>query len=517
MAVTVVRDLIDRFDGSSTTGWNTAPSISPDSVTPRLTPSSVSWSVGIATSHFWRTFTALNLQNTNIYAWMYSNVPNTLANGGYRILLGDGTNQRAYYVGGSDRTGFQFGAWSCMMLDTRNLPTAFAQLTGANAPNLAAITQIGVGYNHLGKAVAGALTCHCDIIRSGNGLFIRGGTALDPGTFLDIATLDASTAAGNAFGIIRRIGEGLFGVQGSLIIGDNVGTTTTYFQEENSILFFESNGAGNSSYKFEVVGNTVGTNVFTLGEKLGTGDDAIGVNGCTIQSAGPHVNVNFTGTNVNTLNIYGTTLSNLGSIDILLSDNVNKEFIGNTVTRSGMVLPNSSLIRGGVFSQTQGLASILWQSTINIKNSNIIANSVGIRHTTSVGTPYSYDNLIFNGNTTDIANASGSPITINSVNGSNPVTFTGTVTINNPITFSVANLISGTEVRLFRASDRVELAGIENSGTLFEYQYNFSGNINTYLVVHKPGYEYIQIEDIIIGSSDQTITVQQRLDRNFIT
>ena len=516
MAVTVVKDLTDRFDGSSTTGWNTAPSISPDSVTPRLTPSSVSWSVGVATSHFWRTFTALNLQNTNIYVWMYSNVPNTIANGGYRILLGDGTNQRAYYVGGSDRPGFQFGSWSCMMLDTRNLPTAFAQLTGAAQPNLSAITQIGVGYNHLGKAVAGALTCHCDVIRSGNGLFIRGGTALDPGTFLDIATLDASTAAGNAFGIIRRIGEGLFGVQGSLIIGDNVGTTTTYFQEENSILFFESNGAGNNSYKLDVVGNTVGTNVFTLGEKLGTGDTAIGVNGCIIQSAAPHVAVNFTGSNVNTLNIYGTTFANLGSTDLVLSGTSTHEFIGNTVTKSGLVIPNESIIRGSVFSQTQGSGSLLWEDTINIKRSSIIGNAVGIRHATSVGSPYTYDALTFNGNTTDIANVSGNSITVNAVNGSNPVTFTGTVVINNPTTFTVSGLIADSEVRVFRTSDRVELAGIESSTTIFEYQYNYGGDVNVYLVVHKETYEYIQITDITLGANNQTITVQQQIDRNYI-
>lgn len=516
MAVTVVKDLTDLFDGASTAGWNTAPSVSPDSVTPRHGTSSVSWGVGITTSHFWRTYTAFSLQNTNIYVWMYSNAPNTLANGGYRILLGDGTNQRAYYVGGSDRTGFQFGAWSCMMLDTRNLPAAFAQLTGANAPNLAAITQVGVGYNHLAKAVAGALTAHCDIIRHGNGLFIRGGTVGDPGTFADIATLDASTATGNAFGIIRRIGEGLFGIQGTLIIGDDVGTTTTYFQEENSILFFEGNGAGNASYKFHVVGNTTGTNVFSLGEKLGSGDTAIGVNGCIIQSAGPHVDINFTGTNVNTLNIYGSTLGNLGSIDIPLGNLVAKEFIGNTVTRSGMILPNNSLIRGGVFSQTQGLASVLWEETINIKLSSVIANTVGVRHATSTGTPYTYDSLTFNGNTTDIANVSGNPIVINAVNGSNPITFTGSVTINNPTTFRVANIVPDSEVRVFRTSDRVELAGVESSTTLFEYAYNYSGDVNVYLVVHKETYEYIKIPDIILGSEDQTITVQQRFDRVFI-
>lgn len=516
MAVTVVKDLTDLFDGASTAGWNTAPSVSPDSVTPRHGTASVSWGVGVATSHFWRTYTAFSLQNTNIYVWMYSNVPNTIANGGYRIVLGDATNRRAYYVGGSDATGFTFGSWSCMMLDTRNLPTDFAQILGAGEPNLASITSVGVGYNHLGKAVAGALTCHADIIRNGNGLFIRGGTIGSPGTFQDIATLDASTATGNAFGIIRRVGEGLFGIQGSLVIGDDVGTTTTYFQEENSILFFEGNGAGNASYKFHVVGNTTGTNLFTLGEKLGTGDTAIGVNGCILQSAGPHVDINFTGTNVNTLNIYGTTLGNLGSIDIPLGNVVGKEFIGNTVTRSGMILPNSSLIRGVVFSQTQGLASILWQETINIKISSIIANTVGIRHATSTGTPYTYDGLTFNGNTTDIANVSGNPITVNAVNGSNPVTFTGTVTINNPTTFTVSGLVTDSEVRVFRTADRVELAGVESSTTSFEYAYNYGGDVNVYLVVHKETYEYIKITGIILGSNDQTITVQQRFDRNYI-
>jgi len=516
MAVTIVKDLTDLFDGASTAGWNTAPSISAADVSPRHGTASVSWSVGVTTSHFWRTYTAFSLQNTNIYVWMYSNVPNTRANGGFRIVLGDASHRRAYYVGGSDFRGLQFGSWSCMMLDTRNLPTQFEQILGTLAPNLSAITSVGVGYNHLGKAVAGALTCHCDIIRYGNGLFVRGGTVGDPGTFSDIAALDASTATGNAFGIINKVADGLFTVQGSLVIGDNVGTTTTYFVENNSILFFSANGAGNDSYQFRVVGNTTGTNVFSMGEKLGTGDSAIGVNGCTIQSASPHVLVDFAGTNVNTLNLYGNSFVNLGTKDIELSNNSAHEFVGNTVNRSGMVIPNESIIRNSFFSQTQGLASILWEESINIKGSSIIGNSVGVRHATSTGSPYSYDNLTFNGNTTDIANTSGNPIVINAVNGSNPVTFTGSVTINNPTTFRVTGIIPDSEVRIFRTSDRVELAGVESSGTSFEYQYNYSGDINTYLVVHKETYEYIKIPGIILDENDQTVTVQQRFDRNYI-
>ena len=70
------------------------------------------------TGHAYQTISATDLTSTRIYAWVqvWGDV-DTAANGGFRVVLGDGNVRRAYYVGGSDSFGFQVGAWVCLVLE----------------------------------------------------------------------------------------------------------------------------------------------------------------------------------------------------------------------------------------------------------------------------------------------------------------------------------------------------------------------------------------------------------------
>lgn len=80
----------------------------------------------------------------------------------------------------------------------------------------------------------------------------------------------------------------------------------------------------------------------------------------------------------------------------------------------------------------------------------------------------------------------------------------------------LTGLRTNTEVRVFRASDDVELAGIENSGTSFTYTYEHNGtDTEVYIVAHALGYLPIRFEDIMLTASGLSIPIQQITDRQY--
>jgi hypothetical protein len=82
-------------------------------------------------------------------------------------------------------------------------------------------------------------------------------------------------------------------------------------------------------------------------------------------------------------------------------------------------------------------------------------------------------------------------------------------------TITLNGLKAGSEVRILRASDDVELSGIESSGTSFAYQYTYTTDTEVVIVIHALSYLPQRIEGIILGTSNQTIPIQQIFDRQY--
>lgn len=468
--------------------------------------------VSNGTGNFFETVPSYSLVGRQIFSWMVG--PGsiaTIAQGGYRIVIGDGTNTRSYFVGGRDSKNFQSEGWFCFILNGDNLPTQFDQLSGTVEPNLSALTQVGCGFTTTSKAVGNSPNVFYDVTRVGTGLTITGGDVNAPGTFQEIYNTDSLIT--NAWGVIEQLGEGVFGVQGKLNFGS--GTTSVYFQDFGATIVYTNRPVGVNFLTFILQGSSAST--FILGEELQTGTEIVGLNGCTFISANTNVAFNFNPTSFTDIKILACNFSSLGSVDFILSGDNTHLFISNNVTNSGMIVSNSMFIRNLFSINTNSInSSFLWNDNTDIKNSTFIGNSSAILFNTLTNTTVSFDNLTFTGNTFDITNTTGVEVIVNSVNGSNATTSTGDlVTINNPITFKVTGLVTDSEVRIFRSDNRVELAGVESSTTEFTYDYNFGGNITAYLVVHKQNYEYLKIDNIILGDTNQTITVQQRFDRNY--
>jgi hypothetical protein len=80
---------------------------------------------------------------------------------------------------------------------------------------------------------------------------------------------------------------------------------------------------------------------------------------------------------------------------------------------------------------------------------------------------------------------------------------------------TLSGLIAGSEVRIFRISDNVEVGGIESSGTSFTYSYNhFGSDIPVRFVVLNPGFIAIDVA-INLTTQPANIPIQQRGDYSY--
>jgi len=131
---------------------------------------------------------------------------------------------------------------------------------------------------------------------------------------------------------------------------------------------------------------------------------------------------------------------------------------------------------------------------------------------------YAFTGHSFSGNAVGVRNDSNGATTINVSNGESPGSNTENVgsastTINATYDYTLTNLVTGSEVRIFKVSDESELAGVESSGTTFTYQHSGAA-IAIYVIVQKVDYEWLRINDTLAAAA-ASVKVFQRADRNY--
>jgi len=377
--------------------------------------------------------------NERVYVWAQCPGVGTFAEEGWMVLIGDGTNRRAYRVGGSDDVPFSVNGWVCLMLDTANLPTTFQQVAGG-APTLTAITQFGVGIYNTAAPSGNALNVWVDVVRYGSGLIITSG-ATDDISLADIAADDASAATGKAYGIIREIQPGVYGVQGDILFGNTAGGSIDW-KETDAVVIFEDRVRGSgTNTKFQMSGQHSATGAFRaeLGIAVSSGDNEAGRSGVTFISANPAsqpVDFNFSDSDIEDVFLYGCTFTNLRGGTIAFSSDatngISHHVSGCVFSGSGQVDPGRAVFRNCQFAATGDVdAALLWNENIDLKRSQFLGNTTGaaIEHPGSAGSPYDYFDLTFSGNTFDGLNTSGSDITVNNNGTSNAANDEGANTI----------------------------------------------------------------------------------------
>jgi len=554
MAVTVTADLTPIDDAEATTNW-TSDTDSPAQNTSLQREGNAcnGFQLSNEAGHIYRqNLGPLDLRNTRVYVWLRAGIAiGTKAQGGYRIVLGDGTNIIGYYTGGSNEPGFTFGAWVCQVIDTANLPTAFATIAGSETNlNLAQITEVGGGFIAVAKAVGNVDNCFIDIMRYGKGLVVTGGTSGDPGAFTEIIAEDEDST--NAYGIIRTLEAGVYGFQGDLTFGAT-GSSSTYFRDDDAVVVLENHvhasGSSTTPFQLAVYGGS-GTTHFELGIPVASGDDQIGRNGVLWRNSNPLFNrLSWVADSphVEDILLYGMNL--IGAYDpakpesVLFSPFANgadHRLSGVIFDRCGQVSLGQVVARNCTFQSTlqgtgtlgYGASALLWADNIDLKNSSFIANqfesifgegvsgSHGIEHPAS-GT-FQYVGLTFASNDYDLEfSAPTGTLTIQATQGSNPGTYQITrggvsVDIQNNKTLTLTGLQTDSEVRVYNnvgGEAGSAIAGTESSGTTFDIVYNYLGSdIPVIIVIHHLDYIYQRLF-LSLGDSDASLPIVQQGDR----
>ena len=217
-----------------------------------------------------------------------------------------------------------------------------------------------------------------------------------------------------------------------------------------------------------------------------------------------------------TLDFDGTSVINA---TVTLDDGITLSgvtFSGCTeIATVGATLTNC-VIKNATGTGALNVASVAQMELIT--NCTISNNAYGIRLTNSSADTYTFSGITLSSNTKDVyVAATTGTVTINVTNGSTPTydTAGATVVINNPKTLTLTGLVVNSEVRIYTHGTITELTGIENSGTTFDYEYNYVASTYIDIVVHKEDRLYYRIENYLLLNSDASLPISQQTDRQY--
>jgi len=403
----------------------------------------------LVVQHIWFDIAGtVDLTDVVLYSWWFTlqiGIVGLKSEGGIRLRVESSPSDWAeWYLAGRDTWA---GGWRCFPVWTGSTPDETS-----GTVNMAAINRIAVGWYTI-KAPKLYPNIFWDAIRYGTGLRIKGGTEASPATFNDI--LAAEDLVANKWGILEEY-EGIIYASGKLYFGSPVDGEATYFSDINEVVIFKDLPFGDF-YEIILQGNATATTKIYFGSKSGEA----GISGCVFRSAGASTcSIDATDPNITDLGFYGCSFFNMGTIS-LPPYSTTREVLNCNFEASAMVLPDTCIVKFCKFISADDAAIQIADTDHNVTDSDFIANPYAVRMPTA-GT-FTFDALIFTGNTIDIDNTSGGAITINATNGSNPTTYTGDTTIINTVylTVDVEDVdgvpIENAAVRIERLSDGAEL------------------------------------------------------------
>lgn len=465
--------------------------------------------------------TGWDLSDATVFLIVKDNQQDTIANGGMKYVLGDGTDRIGVECNGSDDPGVLLDSlFYGMVLDITNRASFTQHVFAGVLANLTltAITQVGFGSFHLAKAQGAIDNIYLDrlsyIANDSAAFTINGGTVGTPETWADFQGDDVT----NGWGVCGNPFADVFQMNASFDMGD-AGTGNSYFDMIGVQLFLYGQTYGTGHFFWDLIANATGTNQLVI-------------NGAQIISiAGPNgsaCDLGWNVTNFENLQVDGALFVDVGNWT-LPGDTANR-WIRNTVidnpisiNLNGMEMSDCTFTAGAQ-TRADGMMILDTAGDSNNMERNTF-NSDGTGHAieiTATGA-YTFTELTFvgyaaqGGTATDraIYNNSGGAVTITVVDGATPSYRDGagastTIVANIALTFSP--LIAGSEVRVLEAGTNTEVDGVESSGTSFAATVP-SGQAIDY-IIHLPGYQNIRIENQTFTSS-QTILVNQQVDRNY--
>lgn len=440
MALTVTVNgyaLISNCDATS--GWSPTPTL--DQVMQIQGTGCMATQVKSTTSSVYAVSGTWNLSGKLLYVWMCVNgLTDTKANGGFRIVLSDGTNTGTWYVGG----GLASLGWNCFCIDPASTPT-----TG-NAVDESAITSIGVQFKTL-TTVVGASTNNCfwDFVYVATSFQFTSG-ATDAINMADIE----SSISSSSYGCVILEKSGTYLAQGRFVFGDDSSTGSMDFEDENAVLSFPENSfILDGGYSISVVGNPTGTTNFSWVGGL-------------IKSNGVSLPFTASDADTDTFLLSGTTILNGGAIAFTTVCDV----LNTVFNECGQIDPGLADFEGCTITNTTSAdGGLLFVDGWNVESCFFNTNGKAIEIDDGDPASKTFADLSFSGNTYDVNNTSGVSLTVLNV-GSNASSYTGTpVTFtNNPVTTTimVKSLATGSVIQGARVYLVAEAGGPLTEGTV---------------------------------------------------
>jgi len=495
---------------------------------------------------------ALNFSTTEagqlIYVWdnfLAASLLNTQAANGFGICLSSGTptasNYSLFTYYGSDNYA---GGWVRMILD----PTK-TRSGGAGTLNTSNITHIGV-FADVGGTTARFDNLILDACDVGNGLIVTGTSTL--GLFNELLTNEAT----QRYGVVRALNDSNTSIEiaGTVTLGDTTAAASTITDEDSKIfaaepLYYQGGVVDAVPLTFagiNVVGGS-GTNSLSLGQPVSTtgGRNGISIVGNDSYTFG----IDFSDGNVETGNWYGCSLENLTGT--LSFDAAAHSFKGNSISGcSGMsfvaastasecsfvncapiTLGTGAVLDQCIVTESTGAQAVTTENLNNLTDCSFTRGSGGHAvKLTSLGTGsmiwdckgigYAASNGSTGQETIWVDVGSGTLDISVSSNGTTPTIRTTGATVNvieNQVTLTLTGLQANSEVRIYSAGTTTELAGIENSGTTFQYTYTYQASTFVDIVVHSINYVYFRAANFELGASNSSFPVSQIFDRNYKT
>lgn len=253
---------------------------------------------------------------------------------------------------------------------------------------------------------------------------------------------------------------------------------------------------------------------------------------------------------------FATTHSSLATVDFTGTTIINYSVtLRSSVSLSSVSFINCPLfelngatIDLSVFKDTK--ITTVYSDVPNLTNCDFTSTGTGyaLELTGTLPTPQTVtlDNLTFTGyastngttgNEAIFVNIASGTLTLNVSGGNVPSIRTAgaTVIVQNTKIFTVENITANTEVRLYRQSDMVQLAGAEDVGNTSaelinftisddltnvgrytaSYQYNYISDVPVYVVAHNLQFQWLRTSSVL-KSTDSSLKISQIADRQYL-
>jgi hypothetical protein len=439
-------------------------------------------------------------------------------NSGYRLIMGNGTSRGQWDVPPVTSELKRNGSFVTRVIDparpfTRVVAGSWNTLPFSNPDQLTNITQMGGAIQTTVSLMGNFNNATVDQLVIGMGIRLSGGTVGTPDTF---ETARAADEDGGAWGWSQANV-----LKGGIYIGPATGSTASVFNSVNESRVFSDSPVAAGFFRVE--GRGAGTDVtlkqasisaqkpanarwdYTVGADTKSWNDTdsiySGIRNMTLQSFA---------------NLSGLRISDTTSIiqNGALLDNV-------TISGSPITSNNPARITNCNFNFVLGHAII-----ITVPGTYTFAGNLF----TGFGTAGTTNAAVYNN--------SGGLVTLNITEGGNTPTIrngaSATTNVVNSKVFRVTNIKEGTEVRIYRTSDDVELGGAEivgaapsglnnvsvdadpdNAGSYrMTYSYGYTADTPIFVVAVSTNYQILRL-NTVLRSTDGSLLISQTPDRQY--